>query len=118
MINTDRIVPIAACDLLSMYGLIIKQSVSGLTALDASAPGEFALTSYSAPVIADEPLKALDIDDSITAAVIYFVADYDYEGFTVDGAAVTVTGEVSADGVSLYSATLAEGAITIAKLGF
>lgn len=124
MINTDRIVPVQATDLISLYGLILLQDSnnSGLTALDASNIGEFQITSGSAPLIADEPVKAIDIDataSSVSACTVYFVPAYDYEGFTIDGAAVTTAGAtVNADGRTLYKATLSSGTITIAKVGF
>jgi hypothetical protein len=51
--------------------------------------------------------------------VVYFIADYDYEGFAVNGTKVTTSGAtVDPDGVTLYTATLATGAVTIAKVGF
>lgn len=124
MINTDRIVPVQATDLISLYGLILLQDSnnSGLTALDASNIGEFQITSGSAPLIADEPAKVIDIDataSSVSSCTVYFVPAYDYKGFTVDGAAVATAGAtVNADGRTLYKATLSTGTITIAKVGF
>lgn len=124
MINTDRIVPVQATDLISLYGLILLQDSnnSGLTALDASNIGEFQITSGSAPLIADEPAKVIDIDataSSVSACTVYFVPAYDYKGFTVDGAAVATAGAtVNADGRTLYKATLSSSTITIAKVGF
>lgn len=124
MINTDRIVPVQATDLISLYGLILLQDSnnSGLTALDASNIGEFQITSGSAPLIADEPAKVIDIDataSSVSACTVYFVPAYDYKGFTVDGAAVVTAGAtVNADGRTLYKATLSSSTITIAKVGF
>lgn len=124
MINTDRIVPVQATDLISLYGLILLQDSnnSGLTALDASDIGEFQITSGSAPLIADEPAKVIDIDataSSVSACTVYFVPAYDYKGFTVDGAAVVTAGAtVNADGRTLYKATLSSSTITIAKVGF
>lgn len=124
MINTDRIVPVQATDLISLYGLILLQDSnnSGLTALDASNIGEFQITSGSNVLIADEPAKVIDIDataSSVSACTVYFVPAYDYEGFTVDGAAVVTAGAtVNADGRTLYKATLSSGTVTIAKVGF
>lgn len=124
MINTDRIVPVQATDLISLYGLILLQDSnnSGLTALDASNIGEFQITSGSAPLIADEPAKVIDIDataSSVSSCTVYFVPAYDYKGFTVDGVAVVTAGAtVNADGRTLYKATLSTGTITIAKVGF
>ena len=53
--------------------------------------------------------------------VVYFIPAYDFEGFKVQGTAVTPAGgsvAVDADSVTLYTATLADGAVTIAKVGF
>lgn len=123
MINNDRIVPVTATDLISLYGLILKQASanSSLAKLEADAIGEFTVKSGSAPLIASEPVKKIDIDataSSVSSATIYFVPAYDYAGFSIDGTAVTPTGDVVADGRTLYVATLATGAITIAKAGF
>lgn len=123
MINKDRIVPVQATDLISLYGLILKQNSDNedLAALEATEVGTFQVTDGSDPLIANEPVVSIDIDataSSVSSATVYFVPAYDYKGFTIDGAAVTPTGTVNADGSTLYSATLASGAITIAKVGF
>lgn len=124
MINTDRIVPVTATDLISLYGLILKQDTtnnSSLAKLEADDMGEFQIKSGSAPLLANEPAKKIDIDataSSVSACTVYFVPAYDYEGFTIDGAAVTPTGTVNADGNTLYKAVLATGAITITQVGF
>lgn len=127
MINTDRIVPIQAVDLISMYGLILLQDSdnSGLTALDANdVDGNFEITSGSAPLIASEPVSTCDVDatgSSVSAFTLYFVPAYDYAGFTVDGAAATIADndvEVNADGRTLYKAVLSSGTITITQVGF
>ena len=126
MINTERIVPVTASDLLSLYGLILLQDStnnSGLTALDAlDSAGSFQITSGSAPLIASEPVSVCDIDataSSVSACTLYFVAAYDYKGFTVDGAAKTTAGaDVVPDGRTLYKAALSSGTITISKIGF
>lgn len=119
MINSERIVPVQATDLISLYGLILLQnsSNSGLTAIDAGNPGEFTMTTGSI-VLASEPVKSFDIDDSISSATIYFVPAYDYAGFKIDGAAASQSGDVEADGRTLYKAVLATNAITITKAGF
>lgn len=124
MINTDRIVPVTATDLLSLYGLILKQdsnnsSLAALAALDTA--GSFQIKSGSNPLIASEPVATCDIDattSSVSSATLYFVPAYDYSGFTIDGTAVTPTGTVTADGRTLYKAVLSNGAITITKVGF
>lgn len=125
MINADRIVPVTATDLITLYGLILKQdttnnsSLAALNALDVE--GDFKITSGSAPLLASQPAKSIDIDataSSVTSATIYFVPAYDYKGFTIDGVAITPTGTVTADGSTLYKAVLATGAVTITKAGF
>lgn len=123
MINKDRIVPVQATDLISLYGVILLQNSnnSSLEALDADDIGEFQIKANSKVYLADEPVKSVDIDataSSVSASTIYFVPAYDYVGFSIDGAAVTPTGEVVADGRTLYKAVLATGAITITKQGF
>ena len=125
MINSDRIVPVTATDLITLYGLILKQDTtnnSTLAALNAlDVEGDFKVTSGSAPLLASQPVKSIDIDataSSVTSATIYFVPAYDYKGFTIDGVAITPTGTVVADGSTLYKAVLATGAVTITKAGF
>lgn len=124
MINKDRIVPVQATDLLSLYGLILKMDSnnSSLAKLDAlDVDGAFKVTSGSAPLLCSQPAETIDIDataSSVSSATVYFVPAYDYKGFTIDGSAVTPTGSVDADGVTLYKAVLSSGAITITKVGF
>lgn len=126
MINTDRIVPVQATDLISLYGLILLQNSnnSGLTALAATNPGVFKVEDNSLLALANEPIKTLDFDataSSVSAGTIYFVPAYDYKGFTVDGAAAVIADgsvDVEADGRTLYKAVLATGEITITKAGF
>jgi hypothetical protein len=124
MINKDRIVPVQATDLLSLYGLILKMDSnnSTLAKLDAlDVDGNFKVTSGSAPLLCSQPAETIDIDataSSVSSATIFFVPAYDYEGFTIDGSAVTPTGSVDADGCTLYKAVLSSGAITITKIGF
>ena len=125
MINSDRIVPVTATDLITLYGLILKQDTTNNSTLAALNPldveGDFKVTSGSAPLLASQPVKSIDIDataSSVTSATIYFVPAYDYNGFTIDGVAITPTGTVTADGSTLYKAVLATGTVTITKAGF
>lgn len=124
MINENRIVPVVKIDLISLYGLILKQDSnnSGLAKLAADTiDGDFQIKTNSAVLIADQPVKTIDFDSttsSVSAGTVYFVAGYDYVGFTIDGVAVTPTGDVVADGYTLYKAVLSSGAITITKAGF
>ena len=121
MINNNRIVPVEAIDLISLYGLILKQDTtnnSGLTKLEAENPGEFEAESASNPLIANEPVKALNFGSSVSSATVYFVPAYNYTGFTKTGATLSVTGTVEADGRTLYKAALSTNALTITKAGF
>lgn len=124
MINTDRIVPVTAQDLISLYAIILVQNSNNSTLAKLYAEdvaGDFQIKSGSAPLIASEPVKTCDIDataSSVSAATLYFVPAYDFVGFTIDGVKVTPTGSVNADGRTLYKAVLSSGAITITKVGF
>ena len=127
MINENRIVPIQAVDLISMYGLVLQQnsSFSALAKLDAvDDAGDFQIKTNSALVIASEPVKACDVDataSSVSAFTMFFVPAYDYKGFTVDGGAATIANNgvtVAPDGRTLYKAVLSSGTITITKVGF
>ncbi len=127
MINTNRIVPITKCDLISMYGLILLQNSSNsglakLTALDVE--GDYQIKTNSAVLIADQPVKSVDIDataSSVSAATIYFVPAFDYAGFTVDGVAATIADNdvvVNPDGHTLYKAVFGSSTVTITQAGF
>lgn len=120
MINQNRIVPVQAIDLISLYGLILKVGSVNVTALSTTASdGTFTIASASGTLLANEPVKVCNITAG-TSATIYFVPTYDYAGFTIAGSAVTTTGDtVEPDGRTLYKATLSGGnAIAIAKVGF
>ena len=124
MINTNRIVPITKTDLISMYGLILLQnsSNSALAKLEAdTVEGDYTIKTNNAVLIADQPVKTVDIDattSSVSAATLYFVPAFDYAGFTVNGAAVTPTGDVNPDGHTLYKAVFGSSAVTITQVGF
>lgn len=118
MINQDRIVPITKCDLISMYGLIIKARGTSVNALNASnAKGDFSQTS-NATTICSEPVRSLTFGSSVTSATVYFVPAYDFKGFSKTGATITESGTVEKDGATLYVATLASGTVTYVKAGF
>lgn len=120
MINSNRIVPVAATDLLSLYGVILKMDSnnSSLAAVQAATvEGDFEITSASTPLLLAEPAKTINFGASVSSATVYFVAAYDYKGFSLNGTAVTPTGTVKADGNTLYVATLSTGAVTVAKVG-
>lgn len=127
MINNDRIVPVTKIDLISLYGLILKQDSNNATLAKLSAKtvdGDFQITSGSAPLLANQPVKTFDIDataSSVSACTLYFVPDYGYKGFTIDEVAANPaagSAEVVADGATLYKAVLSSGSVTITKIGF
>jgi hypothetical protein len=121
MINANRIVSVTRTDLITLYGTAMKLAGTSVSAVQATDPGVFAVTGSGSigNVLAAEPVKVLDFVSGVTAAVVYFVADYDFEGFKVAGAAVTASGAtVDKDAATLYSATLSGGNVTIAKVGF
>lgn len=119
MINKNRIVPITTIDLLSMYGVILHVGGVNVAALEAdNVLGEYTITAAGS-YLADQPVKSMDITSS--TATVYFVAGYDYEGFKLNGTAVTPTIPTEGlmpDGRTLYKAVLASGAVTITKVGF
>lgn len=121
MINQNRIVPIQAIDLITMYGLILTLAASTApTALAADdTDGDFTVSTNSATLLANEPVKSLNFGSGVTASTVYFVPAYDYTGFSINGVTTATTGAtVNADGRTLYSATLSSGTITIAQVGF
>jgi len=119
MINTDRIVPVMATDLLTLYGNILTIAGETVAALQATSVGVFELTTAaSGDQLAAEPVETLDFAEGVSAATVYFIPALNYSGFTIAGEAVTPTGDVNADGSTLYKAELATGAVTITKVGF
>ena len=119
MINADRIVPVMATDLLTLYGNMFMIAGETVTALQATSVGVFNLTTAaSGDQLAAEPVESLDFAEGVSTATVYFIPALDYQGFTVNGAAATVTGDVVADGSTLYKAELASGEVTITKVGF
>lgn len=122
MINTARIVPMAETDLVTQYGVILCAAAAAASGtapekLAATNPGEFSVTTASKTYLANEPLKTLNFGSSITANTTYFVPALDYKGFTKTSATLTVSGDVEADGSTLYKATLSTNTLTIAKVG-
>ena len=120
MINNDRIVPIVKVDFLSMIGTVLNLIGTSYTVLDTtSIEGDFSVTEDAGTYLANQPVKTLDFADGVSASTVYFVAGFDYAGFTVNGAAATLaagSAEVAPDGITLYKAVLATGEITISVL--
>lgn len=119
MINANRIVPVQNVDLLTLYGIMLKaDGVSGIAKLSATNPGEFTQATNSATVLCDEPVKSFNFAATATAGTVYFVAAYDYKGFSLAGTATETEGaDVENDASTLYTATLSGGTVTIAKIG-
>lgn len=118
MINNDRIVPVTVTDLLTLYGNILTIAGETVDAVQATNPGIFEVEDAANDLIAAEPVAAMDFAEGVSAATVYFIAAYNYSGFTIDGAAATVTGDVNPDGRTLYKAELATGAVTVTQVGF
>lgn len=118
MINADRIVPVQATDLISLYAVILAQDSNNSSMAKASASdveGDFTIST--GVKLCDQPLKSCNITGA--SATIYFVADYKYEGFYLSGVfeePQSGSADVVADG-SLYKAVLSSGDITITKVG-
>mgnify|MGYP006976581177 CR=1 FL=1 len=118
MINANRIVPVQNTDLLSLYATALKIAQVSVTKISATNPGEFTQTTSGTSVFCDEPVKKLNFGAGVSSALVYFVAAYDYEGFTVNGSPVTTAGvSVEKDSSTLYTATLSSGTLTFAKVG-
>jgi len=119
MINANKIIPVTKSDLLSILANACLMCGKTVTAIAASAPGVFAISSNPATDVAvcNEPVKVFDFASGSSAATVYFVADYEYQGFKVAGTAVTPTegsAAVDANSATLYKATLSSGSVTIA----
>lgn len=111
MVNNDRIVPIQKMDLLSMIGTVLGLNGTSYNVLAASTiEGDF--SAGTGTLLANQPVRSLDFTGA--TGTVYFVAAYDFQGFTKSGAAVTMAGAtVNPDGVTLYKAALASGTVTI-----
>lgn len=125
MINSNRIVPVMATDLISLYSVILVQA-SGNSSLAKLASndveGNYQIKTNSAVLLADQPVVSCDIDataSSVSACTLYFMADPAFKGFSIDGVAEELADgsvDVVADG-TLYKAVLSSGDITVTKVG-
>lgn len=121
MVNTDRIVPVQKIDLLSLYATILNMTSNGedeLKILESeTVDGQFKL-SDAGFCIANQPVKKLTIN---TNGTVYFIADYDFDGFyrkdLIETVYVDTTGdEIVADGVTLYKAVISDDDVTITEM--
>lgn len=128
MINNDRIVPVQAIDLITLYGLILKRSSgAGATLASVGVSGgagefEFATVTDGSSYLLDEPVKSLELAAATESAefVVYFVPAYDFAGVTLGGvAAVYEEGsvDIEADGVTLYALNCQQGDFIVTKVG-
>ena len=125
MINNDRIVPVTKIDLLSLYGTVLSLHGTSYAILKASdTEGDFEVTGSGAAgnKLANQPMKTLDFKSGVTSGTVYFVAAYDFSAIKVAGSAATISSsgldldEVKPDGVTLYSAALSSGEVTITAI--
>ena len=112
-VNTNQIVPVTKIDLISLYGLILKRSSVSADNLDPS-DNEGNYSCGTGTKLATTPLKSCNFTGS--SGTIYFVPAVDYVGFTRTGGSVTMSGTLTADGCSLYSASLSSGTVTLTKI--
>ena len=113
MINKDRIVPIQRMDWLTAVGTMLTIANVSYTVLTANdVEGDFT-DSSAGTKLCNQPVKSVDFASSVSSATVYFVPDYGYKGFSKNGAAITNTGAVNPDGVTLYKAVLSSGTVTI-----
>ena len=117
MVNNERIVPIQKIDRLSAIGEILALTSVSYSVLETgTVTGEFEV-SEAGTYLANQPVKSLNFGAGVSSGTVYFIPAFDYAGFKVNGSAVATSGDVvKADGVSLYSATLADGAVTITAI--
>lgn len=105
MINKDRIVPVTATDLLTLFYAYQAASGSKYVLATTSEIGVYDFqTAASGSVLCSEPVKKMNIGSAFEGD-IYFIPDYDFEGITYNGAAATLDSdgdEIIADGASLY----------------
>lgn len=120
MINNDRIVPIQSMDFLSMIGTILAINGTSYTAVASTdVDGTFEITGTGdvGNVLANQPVQTMNFASGVTAGVVYFVPDYNFSGISINGTAVDLSAvTIDADGISLYTATLSTGAVTVAKI--
>lgn len=114
MINTNRIVPVQNIDLLTLYNMVLNAAGTTINAIAPS--GELGyFTASAGNKICNEPVIELNI--TAASGTVYFVADHNFKAIKVNGTAVTpVSGTVIADGVTLMSATISSGDVTVAAI--
>lgn len=114
MINNDRIVPVQKIDLLSLYGTILGILGDEYKVLQTTnVLGDFIVEEDDKLYLANQPVKTLDFADGVESATVYFIPDYAFAGFSINGTATEVETEIKPDGVTLYVAELKNSAVTV-----
>lgn len=120
MVNNNNIIPVTQTDLLTLYGTALKLAGTSYTVIAANdVAGNFSpvMPGETGNKLANAPVKTFNFRVDTVSAVVYFVAAYDYAGFSVNGTAVVTSGAtVNPDCATLYSATLSDGAVAIAAI--
>lgn len=106
MINKDRIVPVTATDLLTLFYAYQAASGSKYVLATTFEIGVYDFqTAASGSVLCSEPVKKMNIGSEF-GQTVYFIPDRDFEGITYNGADATFDSEgdeIIADGASLYA---------------
>lgn len=113
-INPDRIVPVAATDLLSLYAFIMEQAGKTVNIVGTeNANGVFEITEAVTDGFMSEPVGRVNFGEGVTTSKFTFAPAYDFAGFTAEGEPVEMEGEVIANPANLYSAELKSGKVTV-----
>ena len=121
MVNNDRIVPVTNTDLLTLYALVLALNLQAQDETLAVLQPEDVEGNFVADqeeiYFASQPVKKVEFEDS--DGTLYFVAAYDFEGFTHNGAAVEMTGAtVKPNASTLYYAEYDGSSVEVTQIGF
>lgn len=113
MVNNNRIVPVQKIDLLSLYATVYNMThETPINILESeTVDGQFDVTE-AGTYIANQPVKTMSLPAE-GGALVFFVTDYDFDGFYVNDAKVEVSAGIKNDATTLYVAQSANGAVTI-----
>jgi hypothetical protein len=115
MINKRGTVPIQAVDRLTSIGEIMTIANVSYAVVDAAdIEGNYTISATGNKLLS---AAAKTINFTAASGTVYFIPGYAWEGFQVNGAAVTPGGvAVNADCTTLYKAVLASGAVTVTQI--
>ena len=125
MINKNRIVPIEKCDYLSMIGTVMKLAGTTFAVIGVGLDGLATVSGSGAAgnKLCNAPVKTINFGSGVTSGTAYFVPDYDFAAIKVNGSAATIADaspvdldEVKKDGITLYTAALSSGEVTITEV--